>query len=95
MLPWDVWLPVWSKHLRVGEGDISPQRELLNLMVFMNSFITMILYPQKLWIHYLRKSYNRTVSRKKKNLFNNLMMSTLMPIDGHKVGGGGNNEILF
>ena len=84
MLPWDVLLPVWSKHLRVGEGDISPQRELLNLIVFMNSFITMILYPQKLSIHYLRKSYNRTVSRKKKNLFNNLMMSTLMPIDGHK-----------
>ena len=37
-----VWLHVCSKHLCVGEVDISPQGELSNLRVYMKSFITMI-----------------------------------------------------
>ena len=42
MLSLDVWLPVCSTHLGVGEVDISPQGELSNLRVYMKQFITML-----------------------------------------------------
>ena len=48
MLPWDVWLPVCSTHLCVGEVDISPQGELSNFRVYKKSFIKMLLVSSKI-----------------------------------------------
>ena len=48
MLSWDVWLPFCGTHLCVGDVDTSPQGELSNLRVYMESFIAMLFVSTKI-----------------------------------------------